>query len=203
MRGSWQVTRRKNVNLCHNCVWRKICRAPSPLPVYSSSCHCICIKKCKTWIWSAYKYDKYAKICTPTLLMVPCRCKWAWVWLRWLQLLAGRGFFAVAPSVPGLRLWRLVLSQHWTKIRPKCSPRLSCSCTDTLRTTGYYPWISWVNPVYLVISLVNPWFQKLSRFQVDSGASKRSHETCCRSEAARCWDEWNVWHEYLWRDIPG
>ena len=50
--------------------------------------------------------------------------------------------------------WRLVSSQHWTKIRPICSPRLSCTCTYTrLRTTGYYPWISWVIPVYLVISL--------------------------------------------------
>ena len=27
--------------------------------------------------------------------------------------------------------------QHWTKIRPICSPSLSSSCTDTLRTTGY------------------------------------------------------------------
>ena len=65
MLGTWQVTRWKNVNFCHNWVWRNICSAPSPLSVYWSSCHCICIKKCKTWIWSAYKYDKYAKICTP------------------------------------------------------------------------------------------------------------------------------------------
>ena len=35
------------------------------------------------------------------------------------------------------RLWRLVFSQHWTKIRPICSPRRSCACTDKLRTTGY------------------------------------------------------------------
>ena len=37
------------------------------------------------------------------------------------------------------RLWRLVFSQHWTKIRPKCSPcrSSSCACTDTLRTTGF------------------------------------------------------------------
>ena len=33
------------VNFCQNDVSRKICSAPSPLPVYSSSCHCICIKK--------------------------------------------------------------------------------------------------------------------------------------------------------------
>ena len=32
---------------------------------------------------------------------------------------------------------------------------LAC-CTDTLRTTGYKPGISWVIPVSLVISLVNP-----------------------------------------------
>ena len=36
-----------------------------------------------------------------------------------------------------LRLWRLVFSQHFTKIRPICSPRRSCACTDTLRTTAY------------------------------------------------------------------
>ena len=30
------------------------------------------------------------------------------------------------------RRWRLVFSQHWTKIRPICSPRWSCACTDTL-----------------------------------------------------------------------
>ena len=66
--GSWQVTRQKNVNFCHrdNCVWGIKCSAPSPLPAYfSSSCHCICIKEYKTWIWSASKYDKYAKISTP------------------------------------------------------------------------------------------------------------------------------------------
>ena len=62
------------------------------------------------------------------------------------------------------RLWRLVLkySQHWTKIRPPDMPLFtpsetrSCACTDTLRTTDYYPGISWVIPVYFVISLVNP-----------------------------------------------
>ena len=45
------------------------------------------------------------------------------------------------PLAPCLwqRLWRLVFSQHWTKIRPICSPRWSCACIDTLRTTGYYP----------------------------------------------------------------
>ena len=41
----------------------------------------------------------------------------------------------------------------------------------------------------------------------DCGGLKRSHETSCsgRREMARPWDEWNVWHEYLWRDIrvPG
>ena len=59
------------------------------------------------------------------------------------------------PGAPCLwqRLCRLVFSQHWTKIGPICSPRWSCTCTDTLRTTGYYPWISWVILVYLVISL--------------------------------------------------
>ena len=35
-----------------------------------------------------------------------------------------------------LTLW-LVFSQHWTKIRQICSPRWSCACTNTLRTTGY------------------------------------------------------------------
>ena len=59
------------------------------------------------------------------------------------------------------------------------------------------------NPVYLVISLVNTWYQKLYRFQVNSKGSKRSHETLCRREAARRRDERNVWHEYLWREIPG
>ena len=54
---------------------------------------------------------------------------------------------------PWQRLWRVVFSQHWTKIRPICSPRRSCACTDTLRTTGYYPGVWWVIPVYLVISL--------------------------------------------------
>ena len=54
-----------------------------------------------------------------------------------------------------LRLWRLVFSQYWTKIRPICSSRRSCACTCTLRTTGYYPGISWIIPVYSVISLVN------------------------------------------------
>ena len=61
-----------------------------------------------------------------------------------------------------------------------------------------------VIPVYLVIwSLVNPWYQKLSRFQVHSGDSKGSHETRRRREAARHGDEWNVWHECLWSNIPG
>ena len=32
------------------------------------------------------------------------------------------------------RLWRLVFFQHWTKIRPTCSPRRSCTCTNKLRT---------------------------------------------------------------------
>ena len=48
------------------------------------------------------------------------------------------------------RLWRLVFSQHWTKIRPICLPSRNCTCTDTLRITGYLPRISWVIPVYLV-----------------------------------------------------
>ena len=35
------------------------------------------------------------------------------------------------------RLWRLVFSQHWTKmIRPICLTRRSCACTDTLRLTA-------------------------------------------------------------------
>ena len=168
--------------------------------------------KYKTWISSAYKYDKYAKtwICTPL-------CWWCLA-----AAASGRGSDSDGCQCDSSqaeailqwhplwqRLWRLVSSQHWTKmIRRTCSSltRRSCACTDTpLRTTGYYPGISWLIPVYLVISLVNPWFQKLSRFQVDSGASKRSlsHETCRRREAARREDEWNVWHEYLWRDIPG
>ena len=78
-------------------MWRKICSAPSPLPVYSSSC--ICLKNYKTWIWSAYEYDKYAKICTFPLLMVPCLCKSVWVWLRWLLLLASSSYSTVDPSV--------------------------------------------------------------------------------------------------------
>ena len=59
------------------------------------------------------------------------------------------------PGAPYLwpRLGRLVFSQHWTKVRQICSPSQSCSCTDMLRTTGNYPRISWVIPVYLVISL--------------------------------------------------
>ena len=62
------------------------------------------------------------------------------------------------PGAPCLwqRLWRAVFSQQWTKSRPICSPRRSCTCTDTLRTKGYYPGISWVIPVYLAISLLNP-----------------------------------------------
>ena len=56
-------------------------------------------------------------------------------------------------------------------------------------------------PNSLVISLVNPWYQELSLCQVDSGGLKRSHETrsCPGREAARRGDEWNVWHECLWR----
>ena len=40
-------------------------------------------------------------------------------------------------SILWRRLWRLVFSQYWTKIRQICSPSWSCSCSDTLRTTGY------------------------------------------------------------------
>ena len=106
MWGSWQVTRQKKCNFLSQLMWSKICRAPSPL-LCSSSCHCICIKKNETWfltwIWSAYEYDKNAKICPPisSLLMVPCRCKWAWVWLQvgWLLLLTSGSYSAVAPSV--------------------------------------------------------------------------------------------------------
>ena len=54
------------------------------------------------------------------------------------------------------KLWRLVFTQHWTKIRTICSPCRSCACTNTFRTTDYKPGISWVVPVYLVIYLVNP-----------------------------------------------
>ena len=35
------------------------------------------------------------------------------------------------------KLWRLVFSQHWMKTRPTGSPRRSCACTNTLRTTCY------------------------------------------------------------------
>ena len=65
--------------------------------------------------------------------------------------------------------------------------------------------ISWVIPVYLVISLVTPDMKSFSvfRWTLDSGGSKRSHETSHRREAARRGDEWNGWNEYLWRDIPG
>ena len=35
------------------------------------------------------------------------------------------------------KLWRLVCSQHWMKVRQICSPHRSCVCTDMLRTTGY------------------------------------------------------------------
>ena len=107
MLGSWQVTR-KFCKFCHNCVWRKICRAPSPM-LYI---HYICIKNCKTWKWSAYEYDKYAKICTPTLLMVPCHCKWAWVLLGWLWFcsgtLCGRGYGGWFSSSTGQRSGRYV-----------------------------------------------------------------------------------------------
>ena len=56
-------------------------------------------------MWSAYQYDKYAKIRTPTGphfadgAMVPCSCTWAWAWLGWLRRLAGGGHSAVAPYV--------------------------------------------------------------------------------------------------------
>ena len=33
--------------------------------------------------------------------------------------------------------------------------------------------------------------------------SKRSHKIHRRREAAMRGDEWNIWHEYLWSDIPG
>ena len=140
MRGSWQVNRRKNVNLCHNCVWRKICSTPSPLPVYSSSCHCICItKKIENEVHTSRTNMQQ---CAPpqgsTLLIVP-QC---------LAAARGRGFDSdgcdALPAAAILqwhllwpRLWRLVFSQHWTKVRPICSPRRSCACTDTFRTTGY------------------------------------------------------------------
>ena len=62
------------------------------------------------------------------------------------------------------RLWRLVFSQHWTVDKDKADmftpcETLSCAFTNTLRTTGYSPWISWVIPVYLVMSFVNTWHQ--------------------------------------------
>ena len=98
MPGTWQVTRRKNVSFCHNWVWHKICSAPSPLSVYSSSCHCICIKKCKTWIWSAYKYDKYAKICTPL-------CWWCFAVDGALPLQVGVGLTWMATTTCGRRLF--------------------------------------------------------------------------------------------------
>ena len=83
---------------------------------------------------------KDAKICIPTLLMEPlclaaashggrgsesdgCDASQVVAILQWHSLWP--------------RLWRLVFAQHWTKIRPMCSPRLSRACTYTLRTTGY------------------------------------------------------------------
>ena len=119
----------------------KICSAPSPLPVCSSSCHCICIKKIKKLECEVHTNTSNMQKCAPpqgpTLLIV----------LRFLAAASGRGFDSdgcdALPAAAILhllwpRLWRLVFkfSQHWTKIRPICSPRRSCACTDTLRTTG-------------------------------------------------------------------
>ena len=60
---------------------------------------------------------------------------------------------------------------------------LVLTCSGSQVTKPGYPGSShWV---YLVISFFNPWYQKLSSFQVDSGALKGSHKTCCCGAAAR------------------
>ena len=97
MRGSWQVTPRKNVNFCQKLEYE----------VHT-----------KLLIWQICKNMRphVADVAT-----VPRCCKWACVWLGWLRCLVG-GVLQWHPL--WLRLWRLVFSQHWTnlKIRPICYP---------------------------------------------------------------------------------
>ena len=125
--------------------------------------------------------------------MVSCCCKWAWVWLGWTPCrrcsavapfvaeAMEAGFFPAAAFLPALDEDQANMLPYW-----------SCACsTNPLRTTDYWPWMSWVQviPVYLAISLINPWYQMLFRFQVDSGGSKRSLKT---RRSARRGDEWNI-----------
>ena len=120
--------------------WSPVRIVTRNLPVYSSSCHCKCItKKIENEVHTSRTNMQQ---CAPpqgsTLLIVP-QC---------LAAARGRGFdsdgcdaLPVAailqwhPLWP--RLWRMVFTQHWTKIRTTCSPCRSCTCTDTFRTTGH------------------------------------------------------------------
>ena len=93
------------------------------------------------------EYDKYATICTPTAAWghrAPLCC-----WCHGespLHVSAGLTRMAATPCrrrpfcsgiLCGRGYGELVFTQRWTKIRPICSPRRSCACTDTFRTTGY------------------------------------------------------------------
>ena len=72
--------------------------------------------------------------------------------------------------------WRLVFSQHWTKIRPICSPRQSCACTNTLRTTGYY-YLLVTRGILGYPSLLGDILGQhlISKVQVDSGRTEGCH----------------------------
>ena len=78
---------------------------------------------------------------------------------RMASTLAGGGHSAVAPSVAEAMEAGFLpaLDEDQADMFTPLELRLPLACcTDTLRTTGYKPGISWVIPVSLVISLVNP-----------------------------------------------
>ena len=77
----------------------------------------------------------------------------------------------------------------WTKIRPICSPHWICACTNTLKTEGFQSGISWVIPVYLVISLVNishlKVVREIMRDERFKGHQNFSFEACLQDDGQR------------------
>ena len=135
--------------------------------------------------------QKYAP---PTLLMVPCRCKWAWVWLGWLRLLACWGYSAVAPSVaeameagsvPALDKHQAYLFTQSDSESVGVAPVLKRSGPQ-ITNKGSYPWLSqfiWQYP--WLISKVIPFSAGQWSFEGDLGESRDLQPL--RGSQARRW----------------
>ena len=72
MRGSWQVTRRKNVNFVITVCDAKYSAHPLFCLYIQVHVNVYALKNVKL------EYEVHMNM-TLTLLLVPCRCKWVWV----------------------------------------------------------------------------------------------------------------------------